>query len=348
MIHVSGKAARRWSTSALLLAAVLALTSASTIAQVLYGSIVGGVKDPQGGNVPGATVTITNKATNLVRETTTDAQGTYSFSNVQIGSYDVKVALTGFRESVRTAVPVTVGDISRVDVTLEVGTVSETVTVASEAQLLQTDKADVSTELKSQELTSMPLNRFRNYQALISLVPGATPVTFNNAETDTPGRSLATNVNGQSNFNNSTRTDGATNMNIWLPTHTMYVSPAETIDTVNVSTSSFDAEQGAAAGAQVTVVTKSGTNLFKGSGFEFFNSEKLNATPKYFSAGNVPDKLPLKANTFGGTLGGPIMKNKVFFFGSFEGFQREQSLFTLFSVPDEALRRGDFSGAIVS
>ena len=94
-------------------------------------------------------------------------------------------------------------------------------TVASEAQLLQTDKADVHTELKSAEITSMPLNRFRNYQALMNLVPGTTPMAFGNAETDTPARSLATNVNGQVNTNNTTRTDGATNMNIWLPNHNM-------------------------------------------------------------------------------------------------------------------------------
>jgi hypothetical protein len=346
VIHVSQRAARRWCTSTLMLGAVLLLTASATIAQVLYGSIVGVVKDPQGGTVPGATITIVNKDTNLTRETTTDAEGAYTFNNVQAGRYDVKVTLQGFRENVRAGVPVSIGEISRVDVALEVGTVSETVTVASEAQLLQTDKADVSTELKSQELTSMPLNRFRNYQALMNLVPGTTPMAFGNAETDTPARSLATNVNGQANTNNSTRTDGATNMNIWLPNHNMYISPAETIDTVNISTSSFDAEQGMAGGAAVTVVTKSGTNKFKGSAFEFYNSDKLNATPRFFGAGVVPDKLPVKANTYGGTLGGPVRKNSVFFFGSFEGYKRDQSLFTNFSVPTEAMRRGDFSGAV--
>ncbi len=174
---------------------------------------------------------------------------------------------------------------------------TETVTVASEAQLLQTDKADVSTELKSAEITAMPLNRFRNYQALMNLVPGTTPMAFGNAETDTPARSLATNVNGQANTNNSTRTDGATNMNIWLPNHNMYISPAETIDTVNISTSSFDAEQGMAGGAAVTVVTKSGTNQFKGSGFEFYNSDKLNATPYFFGAARCRSKLPVEGST---------------------------------------------------
>ena len=326
----------------------IGLAAVPANAQILYGSIVGVARDSQGAAVPGATVTIVNKETNLTRDTTTNAEGSFSLTNVLPGPYDVKIALTGFREGLRTNVPVSIGQISRVDVTLEIGTMTETVTVASEAQLLQTDKADVSTELKSSEITAMPLNRFRNYQALMNLVPGTTPMAFGNAETDTPARSLATNVNGQANTTNSTRTDGATNMNIWLPNHNMYISPAETIDTVNVSTSSFDAEQGMAGGAAVTVVTKSGTNQFRGSGFEFYNSDKLNSKPYFFSGGRMPDKLPVEANTFGGTLGGPVQKNRLFFFGSFEGYKREQSLATFFSVPDAALRSGDFRGAVVS
>ena len=135
-------------------------------------------------------------------------------------------------------------------------------------------------------------------------------------------------------------------MNIWLPNHHMYISPAETVDTVNVSTSSFDAEQGMAGGAAVTVVTKSGTNAFRGSAFEGFNNEKLNAKPFYFGVGPVPDKLPVKTNNYGATLGGPIKHDKLFFFGSFEGYKRSQSLFTFFSVPDAALRAGDFSKAL--
>ena len=343
MQSIWGRAFHRgWRVVVPLLLAIT-LTSSAAGAQILYGSVVGVVKDPQGATVPGATVTIVNKETNLTKETTTDSEGTFNVVNVLPGPYDVKVTLQGFHESVRKDVPVTIGQIARVTVTLEVGSVSESITVVSDTQLLQTDKADVHTELKSGEIVAMPLNRFRNYQALMNLVPGTTPMAFGNAETDTPARSLATNVNGQVNTNNTTRTDGATNMNIWLPNHNMYISPAETVDTVNISTSSFDAEQGNAGGAAVTVVTKSGTNIFKGSAFEFYNSDKFNATPKYFSAGEVPGKLPIKANTYGGTLGGPISKNHVFFFGSFEGFRRSQSLFTFFNVPDAKLRAGDFS-----
>ena len=324
----------------------IALAAAPARAQVLYGSIVGTVTDAQGAHVPGATVTIVNKETNLTRDTVTNAEGQYSLTNVLAGPYDVKVALTGFREAIRTNVPVTIGQISRVDMTLQIGTLTETVTVESAAQLLQTDKADVSTELKSTEITSLPLNQFRNYQALINLVPGATPAQFQNAETDTPARSLRTFVNGQNPNNNATRTDGATNVNIWLPHHNMYVSPAETIDTVNISTNNFDAEQGMAGGAAVTVITKSGTNEFKGSAFEFFNNEKLNARPYFFgNAAAKPDKLPIDRNIFGGTLGGPILRNRLFFFGSYEGYKQTQNLFTTFTVPNEALRSGDFSNA---
>jgi hypothetical protein len=331
----------------LLAVTALALAAVSAGAQILYGSVTGMVKDAQGASVPGATVTIVNKETNLTREGVTGGDGSYTLNNVLPGPYDVKISLTGFREAVRTNVPVTIGQISRIDMTLEVGALTETVTVASEAQLLQTDKADVHTELKSDAVTSMPLNRFRNYQALVNLVPGTTPMAFGNAETDTPARSLATNVNGQANTNNSTRTDGATNMNIWLPNHNMYISPAETVDTVNVSTSSFDAEQGMAGGAAVTVITKSGTNSFKGTAFEFYNSDKLNATPYNFTK-TPTTKLPVTANTYGGTIGGPLAKNRLFFFGSFEGYKRNQSLFTFFTVPDARLRAGDFSQATVS
>jgi hypothetical protein len=330
---------------AALVALFCSLPAVPVSAQLLYGSIVGTVKDAQGALIPGATVTIVNRETNLTRETVSNEQGAYNFTNVLAGPYDVKIALTGFREAVRTNVPVTIGQIARVDMTLEIGTLTETVTVASAAELLQTDKVAVSTELKSAELTAIPLNRFRNYQALINLVPGTTPMAFGNAETDTPARSLATNVNGQANTNNSTRTDGATNLNIWLPNHNMYISPAETIDTVNISTSTFDAEQGMAGGAAITVVTKSGTNEFKGSAFEFFMNDKMNASPYYFGTATKPAKLPLEQNNFGGTFGGPIARNRVFFFGSVEMYKRTSSLNTFFSVPTEAMRNGNLSGA---
>jgi hypothetical protein len=280
--------------------AVLAISVVPAEAQVLYGGLVGTVIDQQGAVVPGARMTIVNMETSLTRETTTDAQGAYSFVNVLAGPYDVKVALQGFREAVRSRVPVTVGQISRVDLRLEVGALSEGITVESSPQLLQTDKADVHTELKSTEITNLPLNRFRNYQALVVLVPGSLPPAFQNAETDTPQRSLNMTVNGQDGAANTTLTDGTRNVNVGLPHHNVYVAPAETIETVNITTGSMDAEEGMAAGVAITVITKSGTNTLRGSAFEFFNNEKLNATPYYFGRGAVPTKLPINRQTFGG------------------------------------------------
>ncbi len=246
----------------------------------------------------------------------------------------------------RSQVPVTVGQISRVDLALQLGALTETVTVQSEAQLLQTDKADVHTELKSTEITNLPLNRFRNYQSLVVLVPGSLPPAFQNAETDTPQRSLNMTVNGQDGAANTTLTDGTRNVNVGLPHHNVYIAPAETIDTVNITTGSMDAEEGMAAGVSITVTTKSGTNTFKGSAFAFFNSDDLNATPYYFGRGAPPTKLPVERQTFGGTLGGPVLHNRLFFFGSYEGYISRQSQFAFFNVPTDALRNGDFSSAL--
>ena len=347
-----GSASRRWRfTPGFLLTAALALpltvmASIPAAAQTLYGNIVGTVRDAQGAVVPGAAVVIVSKDTNLTREAVTDAQGAYSFLNVLAGPYDVKVSMSGFSEAVRTNVPVTIGQISRVDVVLQVGALTESVTVSSAAELLQTDTAEVKTDLKSTEITNLPLNRFRNFQSLVVLVPGSLPPTFQNAETDTPQRSLNMTVNGLSGNANTTLTDGATNMNLAMPHHAIYVPPAETIDTVSITTGSMDAETGRSAGAAITVITKSGTNIFKGSAFEFFNNEKLNAAPYYFGRGAAPARLPVERQTFGGTLGGPIRRNHLFFFGSYEGYISRLEQFAFFSVPDAALRNGDFRNAL--
>jgi hypothetical protein len=307
-------------------------------AQQLYGTVTGTVKDESGAAIPGATVSLLSAQTALEVTTVSNETGAYNFTNVQPGTYEVKVSLQGFKEFVRAGVPVSANTISRVEVSLSVGALTETVTVEGGTQLLQTDKSDVSTELKSEAITNLPLAQYRNYQSLMNLVPGATPTQFQNALTDSPGRSLRTYVNGQNPNSNNTKSDGATNVNLWLPHHVMYVAPAETIDTVNVATSNFDAEQGMAGGAAITVVTKSGTNEFKGSAFEFFNSDALNARP-YFAT----TKTPLDRNIFGGTLGGPIVQNSLFFFGSYEGFFDRSTSQTFYDVPTTRMRAGDFS-----
>jgi hypothetical protein len=329
---------KRLALLAVLVAALLALAGPSD-AQVLYGSVVGNVVDTSQAAVAGATVVLVNVDTNLARETTTRGDGSYSLVNVLPGTYRVRVTLQGFKEYVKERVPVSANTVARVDVALEVGAITEAITVESERALLQTDSGDLHGELKSKEIENLPLGNYRNYQSLLNLVPGTTPAGFQNAITDTPARALTTNVNGTARNNNNTRLDGTTNVYIWLPHHSVYVAPAETIDTVNISTASFDAEQGMAGGAAVTVLTKSGTNEFHGSGFWLHEDETLRAR-NFFNKGDKPDT---SRNIGGATLGGPIVKDKLFFFGAWEGHYTTEPSTRTGTVPTAAMRAGDFS-----
>lgn len=325
-----------------LVLAIACIVPDSGEAQVLYGTIVGNVNDASGAAVPGATVSVTNKDTNVSRETITNEAGVYTLSNVLTGTYSVKVSLTGFKEFTKTDVIVTVNNVTRVDAVLEVGNLTETVTVAAEATPLQTDKTDVHKELTSKEVTDLPTNIYRNYQSLIDLVPGTTPSAFQNAVTDTPARGLTTNVNGTARNSNNTRLDGAATVLTWLPHHVVYVAPHESIQTVNVSTNNFDAEQGLAGGAAITVQTKSGTNQWRGVAFEYFMNSIFRAKNFFTPVGSgVPKYIQ---NLYGGTLGGPIKKDKLFFFTSWEGMKERQNFSNLRTIATSALRAGDFTG----
>ena len=323
----------------LLALALLALQPAS--AQVLYGSVVGLAEDPSGSAIPIATVSITNKQTGQTLESVTDDSGRYSIFNVLPGTYDLKIAAKGFQTQTRTDIGVTANTVSRVDIRMEVGTVSESVTVQADATLLQTDRSDTHTTLATQAIVNMPLGGYRNYQTLINLVPGATPAAFQNSKTDTPNRALTTNINGTNRNNNMTRIDGAASVNLWLPHHAGYVAPAETVDQVNISTTALNAEQGMAGGAAVTVITKSGTNQLHGSAFEFNNNQHMNAR-NFFQPAGVDKPLSIY-NNFGATLGGPIVKNKLFYFGSWDGTRERTSSVSRYSVPTADQRAGDFS-----
>jgi hypothetical protein len=322
--------------------AALALAVGTASSQALYGSIVGNVTDEQGAVLPGVSLSASNTETGLKVEAVTDSSGNYVFRNLLPGTYDLTATLSGFREHQQRGLTVTAGNPARVNVKLEVGTVTESVEVAAETTLLQTDKADLNTVLTSKEITNLPLNQYRNYQTLMNLVPGATPVQFQNAEIDTPGRSLRTWVNGTQPNSNATRIDGAVSVNIWLPHHVGYVAPAETIETVNVSTNNFDADLGMAGGAAATVITKSGTNEIRGSVFEFHNRDEFNANSLFNNANSI-EKDPRSRHTFGGTVGGPIVRNKLFYFGSWERFHDRRGSTQTYGVPTAKMRAGDFS-----
>ena len=308
-------------------------------AQALYGSLTGTISDTSGAAVPGATVTIRNEDTGLELNATTDATGAYTIRNIAGGVYTLKASLQGFKEFVQTAIPITAGGIVRINGQLEIGALSESVTVTTEAVLLKTDKADVSVDLRPEDVVNLPLNQYRNYQYLLNLVPGATPPLFQNAQTDTPGRALTTNINGTNRNNNVTRIDGAASINVWLPHHAGYIAPAETIENVNISTNSFDAAQGLTGGAATAVQTKSGTNTFKGSSFFFRQQDEFNARRGYFD----PGKVDASTSIYGGTVGGPFRRNKLFYFGSWERNAERQGIFNTYTVPTARMRNGDFS-----
>jgi len=312
-------------------------------AQVLYGSVVGTVTDQTGALVPKAAVTITNVNTGQTREGTTDDAGYYSIPNVLEGRYDLSVKMAGFRPYLEKGVDVPINTVTRVNVNLQLGPVTESVTVETNATVLQTTKSDVSVNLESRAMENLPLSNFRNYQTLINLVPGATPARFQNAEADTPGRSLSTNINGQQRGANNTRLDGSADILVTMPHHAVYVPPVESIAEVNISTNNFDAEQGMTGGAAVTVVTKSGTNEFHGSFFGYHNNSATRAFIWDENRSGVKKKPKNILNIDGGSIGGPIKKNKLFFFADWEGTFERSNRFVRASVPTAALRTGDFS-----
>jgi carboxypeptidase family protein/TonB-dependent receptor-like protein len=318
----------------------------SNQAQVLYGSIVGNVTDSNGAAVAGVTISITHKETGQSRQAVTDASGSYDFPTVLAGTYTVKVGKSGFKTMTMENIAVTLNNLTRADISLEIGQVNETVVISAESAQLKTDRAEVSSELTSRPLRDLPVALGRNYQNLFKTLPGMTPPENAHSIPSNPSRSLVFNANGASRSSNNTRIDGASATNVWLPHVTAYVPALESIETVNVVTNSFDAEQGLAGGAAINVQIKSGTNNFHGSGFEFHNNQHLNAR-NFFLPLNPDRTLRNKGkvvyNQFGGTFGGPIIKDKLFFFTSYEDTRdRRNAERSNLNVPTAAIRNGDF------
>jgi len=314
-------------------------------AQVLYGSVSGTIMDPSGAGVPKAHVTVTNLATGVVNETDADENGHYTFTDIRPGDYDLKVTANGFKPVTQRGLTITANTVANADARLEVGAMTEQITVEASAVTLQTEKTDLHTELTAKAVLELPLNQYRNFQTLINLVPGATPGVFQNAIADTPERGLSTNINGTNRNNNNTRVDGAADVFVWLPHHAVYIPPAETVQEVNISTNNFDPEQGMTGGAAVTVITKSGSNQFHGVLFEYHQDQGLRARQFFETEANSPEKGDSSLNDFGGTFGGPIKKDKLFFFGSYNGtLERDNRSTGLVTLPTPALIAGDFTG----
>ena len=322
------------------LALLLASPEAAS-AQTLYGSIVGDVTDASGAAVPGAAVTILQKETGISRQTTTSATGGYSFPSVSTGAYDLEVTAPGMAKYTQTGVPVTINNITRVNLKLELSSVSESIVVTAAAAALQSDRAEVRNEIGSKQLTDLPVPVGRNYQQLFRTLPGFRPPENAHSVPSNPSRALTFNVNGSSQSTNNTRIDGATSSNPHLPHLTGYVPALEAIETVNVVTNSFDAEQGLAGGAAINVQIKSGSNALHGSAFEYHTNQRLKAIPWVSPAGTKNPKLVY--NQYGATVGGPVRKDKLFYFLSYEGSFDRRNASLLATVPTAAIKRGDMS-----
>jgi hypothetical protein len=337
---------RAWFVVAVLAALLCWLPAGAAYAQAV-GSVAGVVRDESGAVLPGVSIEATNTATGQVRTVVTGADGYYSIPQLQPGLYTIKATLSGFRPAVREGANVSVGDTTRVDIKMAIGSVEESVTVSGEAPLIETSHATLGITIDQQKVVELPLNG-RNFTQLGTLIPGvvAPPANLGGQVGDaTPGGFGATtagfNVNGMRNQSNSFLLDGTTN-NDTFNTGFVMRPPPDAIQEFKIETHSYAAEFGRNAGAVVNVVTKSGTNQFHGAAWEFNRDDALQAR-NYFAPTNQA-KPKLQQDQFGGSLGGPIKGNKVFFFGFYEGYRNRQGTTTNVVVLSDAQRRGDFSG----
>jgi outer membrane receptor protein involved in Fe transport len=316
-------------------------------AQGLNGTIVGTLTDQAGANVPNATITLSNDATGFRRTAVSSDSGQYVAYSIPTGIYTLTVAQPGFETLVRTGVEVTAAATLTVDLKLLLGDVKQTLEVNAAAPLVQDQSATVSSLITNRQILEMPLNG-RTFTSLVLLSPGAYAGSANNLTTSPYAMRGSTNisVNGSSPQNNSYLIDGIFNRNLWLSTLIM-VPTVDSIQEFRVLTSNYSAEYGAAAGAITVVQTKSGTNEYHGSAYEFLRNDKLDANT-FFNNRQGIARPGFRRNEFGATTGGPIRKDKTFFFADYQGIRLRQPQTFTSTVPTVALRNmvstGDFSG----
>jgi len=286
--------------------------------------LTGIVKDPSGATIPNVTVTLTSSATGQVRTATTGGDGSYRFTLLPPGEYKVRFAASGFKTAEVGSITLNVTETPALDRTLEVGQQSEEVTVTTSAEVLQTQTSTLGTVVNSQAITEMPLSS-RNYTQILSLSAGANANVNNGAAFGKGTLDMA--VNGAGTDQNNFQMDGVSIVNAFgagvVGDSGIYVGIAipspDAIQEFKVQTSTFDASYGRNPGANVNVITKSGSNNLHGTLFEFFRNEDLNANSFFQNSLGGGKQQVLKQNQFGGTVGGPLKKDKLFFFGSYQG-----------------------------
>jgi hypothetical protein len=333
----------------------LAISGSVASAQILYGSLTGTISDKTGAVIPKVTVTITDQGTGQVRTTQASELGTYQILNVLPGTYTLSVAKAGnFSGYAQKDIQVEVNRQVRRDVTLEPASVSTQVTVTEAAAELQTETAEVNSELNQSQLSEMPLTSSagRSFEALYTLIPGGANVKEQNSTASNPSRAMSVNVNGMNMNGNTTRIDGAVNYYGWLTYLIAYVPPPDSIENVSITTNDFTAEQGQAGGASIKITTKSGTHDFHGSAWEYYQDANLNARP-YTTTAAVSPTLPKNIDDqYGFNIGGPVYipriltgKKKLFFFDNWERTTQRKMTSGLQTVPDSNMVNGNFSEA---
>src|SRR6266851_6871547 len=324
---------------ALLLGTLLLGFSPPVVGQAVNATLLGTVTDATGASVANVKVTITETNTGISHASQTNDSGNYVFPDLPPGTYKVIAEQPGFKRASRVAIDVVVNTSQRVDFILQPGDVSETVTVQVETPILQTERADTGRKIEAVLTEKTPLGTNRNFQNLLNIVPGTTRATFQHSQFFNASSSLQTEVNGQLRQGNNTQIEGIDD-NERTGLLQILIPPLEAIQTVDVSTSNYDAELGRASGAVTNVILKSGTNSYHGAAYEFMKNS-------YFNARNFfdPSVGHLAYNYFGGNIGGPIKKNKLFFFADYLRVTDHEANTNLVTVPTMALRSGDLSAS---
>jgi hypothetical protein len=327
--------------------AVLACATSAMSAQQVTGDIVGTITDAQGAVVPGAQVTAENTGTHQKRTITSSASGEYTISELQPGDYTIVITAAGFKTSTIRDVTLAAGDRVRENAPLQVGGASETLTVESTTPAIHTDSSVLSTTITTKETEDLPLNG-RNYIQLAQLVPGANegpPDSLTNgSKLDDRRQTAAISINGQSDVMNNQTIDGVDNNERLIGTVGVHPS-VESIAEMNIQTNSYTAEVGRTGGGVIDIITRSGTNKFHGSLFEFFRNDIFDASYWTPPGANAGPKSELRRNQFGGSIGGPIIRDKTFFFADYEGYRNVQGYGTQqLNVPTLAERATLLSG----
>jgi Carboxypeptidase regulatory-like domain/TonB-dependent Receptor Plug Domain len=337
---------------------VLVLLSVGSLAALqaqtsTLGNISGNVRDPNGAAVPKAEIVIQEETTGTSRTVVADDNGYYSAPSLPAGRYTLTASAGGFKKTVNSGVELHVTENKVLNLVLQVGQVSETVTVSGETAPVETRSGEVSSLVTEKQVTELPLDG-RNYAQLALMVPGVSPVTQNGAggAFKTGGTGLDSHVdmsvNGNQSNTNMWTVDGVNNMDVGSNATLLVFPSIDSIKEFRVERNSFSAEYGQAQGAVINLITKSGSNRFHGAGFEFLRRDGLNATDPFLTASGQP-KGQLRYNNFGGNFGGPIKKNKIFFFWS-EEWRREQRGTALGArnVPTAKEKVGDFTGPLTN